>query len=194
MTHEMSTRQLAEFLMRARMGAGQEKTGSSDPVVVAASAPRSVTMPAASAPRSAPQPSSVTQPTASAPGSESKKEYTSWDQMPKREWGPRAWHWLHNMAITYSDNPSLADKQMAYRRIHKFIEGLPCEECRRHSIQYISAVPPDYTDSHTLQIWVWTFHNSVNKRLGHPIFTLEEYKHMYLSERCWAHWSADECK
>ena len=180
MTHEMSTRQLAEFLMRARMGAGQEKTGSSDPGVVAASTTQSVT-----------QPSSIT---TSISGSESKKEYTSWDQMPKREWGPRAWHWLHNMAITYSDNPTLADKQMAYRRIYKFIEGLPCEECRRHSMQYISAVPPDYTDSHTLQIWVWTFHNSVNKRLGRPIFTLEEYKHMYLSERCWAHWSADECK
>ena len=194
MTHEMSTRQLAEFLMRARMGAGQEKTGSSDPGVLAAGSASPAGSASSAVPKSAPLPSSATLPSTRVSGSESKKEYTSWDKMPKREWGPRAWHWLHNMAITYSDNPSLADKQMAYRRIHKFIEGLPCEECRRHSIQYISAVPPDYTDSHTLQIWVWTFHNSVNKRLGHPIFTLEEYKHMYLSERCWAHWSADECK
>jgi hypothetical protein len=82
---------------------------------------------------------------------------------------------------------------MAYRRILRFLENLPCPECRRHSLEYIQQDPPDLSSSQALQVWAWSFHNNVNARLGKPLFPFTAYSQLYLSEMCWADWTAAEC-
>lgn len=109
---------------------------------------------------------------------------------PKQEWGPRAWHWLHLMAINYPPDPSENDMARARVRIGRFIQSLPCADCRIHAAAYIAAVPPDASDAQSLQVWAWRFHNAVNRRLGKRQFPFAAYRQLYLSEMCWAEWSS----
>lgn len=118
---------------------------------------------------------------------------TVWRGLTKKEWGPRAWRWLHTMAINYPQEPGPADAAAARARIANFVQTLPCAECRAHSIEYVRATPPDLTGSQALQVWAWRFHNEVNRRLGRRPFPFAAYSQLYLSERCWANLTAAEC-
>lgn len=97
------------------------------------------------------------------------------------------------MAISYAQDPTAADAALAHRRILNFIENLPCAECRGHSKEYISENPPDLSSSQSLQVWAWRFHNAVNERLGKALLPFAAYSQLYLSEMCWANWSAADC-
>ena len=97
------------------------------------------------------------------------------------------------MAISYAHEPTAADAALAQRRIQNFIENLPCPECRGHSMEYISENPVDLSSSQSLQVWVWRFHNAVNKRLGKALLPFAAYSQLYLSEMCWANWTAADC-
>ena len=122
-------------------------------------------------------------PASSTPASRSPASSTP---APKSVWGPRGWRWLHNLAISFPRRPTTVDRHVAARRVYEFIGRLPCQECRKHSSVYLDSYPPDLTDTHTFQVWVWTFHNDVNRRLGKPLFPFSAYQQMYLSEMCWA--------
>lgn len=111
----------------------------------------------------------------------------------KNTWGPLGWRWLHMTAISYPMDPSLADAKLAFNRIWDFVAHLPCLDCRRHAIRYVSDHTPNLSDTNTLQIWAWTFHNVVNRRLKKPLMPFAAYTHMYRLEKCWANYSALEC-
>ena len=99
--------------------------------------------------------------------------------MPKAEWGPIGWAWLHTEAINYPAAPSHRDRVEAYRRFWSFIKTLPCFECRTHSIEYIRAHPPNFVGTESYQDWAWRFHNAVNYRLKKPLMSREEYYATY---------------
>jgi FAD-linked sulfhydryl oxidase len=108
--------------------------------------------------------------------------------VPKREWGPRAWNWLHLTAINYPSEPTREEARLAFRRIWDFTQNLPCVECRAHATASLLRRPPDLASSVALQAWVWGFHNEVNARLGKPAVSYEEYTRLYADEICWANW------
>ena len=85
----------------------------------------------------------------------------------------------------------MEDKHIAAQRVYEFIGRLPCEDCRKHAAAYLNNSPPDLTDTHTFQVWVWKFHNDVNARLRKPLFPFSAYQQMYLSEMCWANQPVD---
>lgn len=106
--------------------------------------------------------------------------------MNKNMWGPRAWAWLHNLAINYPPRPTVAEIRIAYDRIVNFVTHLPCPECRQHATQYVRQFPPDLSGSEAFQRWAWNFHNAVNRLLGRPAFPFAAYQLAYADEICWA--------
>jgi Erv1 / Alr family len=91
----------------------------------------------------------------------------------KNIWGPIGWKWAHSLAQNYPENPSLDESYFTYLRLWYFIINLPCVECRRHAANYIFNNPPELINRNTFKIWMWRFHNNVNKRLGKPKFRFE---------------------
>ena len=119
-------------------------------------------------------------------------EVEEWRWSPlwsKFEWGPRAWRWLHMMAIEYPEKPTPEDRMRAVARIQNFLTNLPCKLCRQHAKEHHAQDPPTLGSSYQLQNWVWRFHNAVNDRLKKPTVSYPEYLKLYMSEICWANWS-----
>lgn len=106
--------------------------------------------------------------------------------MDKNTWGPRAWAWLHNLAINYPQRPGMAEMRIAYGRVVNFVTHLPCLECRTHATAYVLRVPPDLSGSEAFQRWAWAYHNAVNRMLRRPSLSFEKYQQLYADEICWA--------
>lgn len=106
----------------------------------------------------------------------------NWARVPKRVWGPVGWNWLHRLAINYPVEPTLQEALSAFNEIWTFAECLPCAECRREALRYITAIPPDMQSTYSLQEWARVFHNSVNLRLKKPQMSQEAYKLAYADE------------
>jgi len=117
-------------------------------------------------------------------------ERWSWPDVPKDEWGPKGWNWLHVLAINYPPAPTLPAARLTFRRIWNFAAHLPCIECRWHATRHILRHPPDLSGTEALQAWVWAFHNAVNARLGKPQVPFERYLRLYADELCLANWTA----
>ncbi|HVE12209.1 MAG TPA: Erv1/Alr family FAD-linked sulfhydryl oxidase [Elusimicrobiota bacterium] len=103
-----------------------------------------------------------------------------------REWGPRHWNRIHVATIRFPATPSLADEVKVRSRIVQFVTELPCPECRKDAVGYITQNPPATRNTHALQIWGWRFHNAVNARLGKPAFPFDRYCQVYADERAQA--------
>ena len=117
----------------------------------------------------------------------------AWPRIPKWEWGPRGWKWLHVTAINYPLKPTLTDASIAHRRIWNFVANLPCPECRDHATRFFHQRPPVLLSAGDLQVWVWRFHNAVNLRLGKPLASYGDYLRLYADEICWANWGG-QCR
>jgi hypothetical protein len=109
--------------------------------------------------------------------------------VPKSEWGPRGWHWLHTEAVDYPASPSKTDRLAAFARVWSFLRTLPCPECRVHATNYAREYPPDFSGSAGYQTWAWRFHNAANYRLGKPLMPAEEYRTAYAEEIARSYWN-----
>ena len=107
---------------------------------------------------------------------------------PPSTWGPLGWHWLHSLAICYPVTPTENDREVLHRRLWSFIQTIPCIECQQHSIDYIRQNPVNASGGHSLQLWVWKFHNAVNARLGKPFMSLHQYLEQYSAELHNSYW------
>lgn len=85
--------------------------------------------------------------------------------------------------------------------IREICAKFPCLNCSKHCKEYIHDNPPEKfigikmiidekQEELGLSIWSWTFHNSVNLRLGKPFMDWETYYGIYIknnvncSEKC----------
>lgn len=108
------------------------------------------------------------------------KEFVWYDQnIPKDEWGPIAWDWLHTAAINYSNEPTLNEKFEMISRFWAFIISIPCCECRNHATCYVKKCTPNFINSDEFQVWAWKFHNYVNWRLNKGFFDEKNYYEKY---------------
>lgn len=87
-------------------------------------------------------------------------------------WGPHYWFVIHTYAETYPDEPTQLDKDVAtsFIKILPFI--LPCEECSKHSHEYIkyfyNNIPNIVANKSSLKNFFYIFHDAVNQKLGKP--------------------------
>lgn len=89
--------------------------------------------------------------------------------------GPGIWFSIHVMTLT-STTPQLATAAAYY--IRQIVTRLRGTGCRRNAIDYIKSDPPN---DHLDQLFEWTvhFHNSVNRRLGKKLWTVERARRYY---------------
>lgn len=97
-------------------------------------------------------------------------------QFPPNVWGPFYWHTIHIVALGYPKNPTYTDKKCAKEFYESFAFLLPCDVCKKHYREHLSANPltPFLDSRKDLLKWTIDIHNSVNKALGKPIWTEEE--------------------
>lgn len=101
-----------------------------------------------------------------------------------RYWGSQFWFVMHTTAYFYSDTPTPTEMAHAKDFYTSLKSLLPCPGCAHHYSQMLSEHPIENAISSrmTLMQWVNMIHNEVNRRLGKPIVTFDEYlmrmKHM----------------
>jgi hypothetical protein len=97
-------------------------------------------------------------------------------QFPPTVWGPFFWHTIHIVALGYPKNPTYTDKKCAKDFYESLAYLLPCAICREHYKEHLGKHPiTTFLDSRTDLIkWTIEIHNSVNKTLGKPEWTLPE--------------------
>lgn len=76
---------------------------------------------------------------------------------------PGMWRDIHETALK---DPPLCMMLIKFHSLNFF-----CEHCRGHMLNYIQQHP---MDARNLFPWTVDFHNSVNRRLGKKLMTLEE--------------------
>lgn len=100
-----------------------------------------------------------------------------------RNWGPHFWYFIHMAAVSYPNNPSPEMKST----MRNFLVGipvfLPCEECRKHAMQYLESKKYlfDWAVSHRNNLFefTWAFHNHVNAETGKPQLSLAQAQKDY---------------
>jgi hypothetical protein len=97
-------------------------------------------------------------------------------QFPPTVWGPFFWHTIHIVALGYPKNPTYTDKKCAKDFYESLAFLLPCAICREHYKEHLAKHPiTTFLDSRTDLIkWTIEVHNSVNKTLEKPEWTLPE--------------------
>ena len=101
---------------------------------------------------------------------------------PPEVWGRNAWGWLHGLAISYPLKPTAADARLAADLLKKFFRAIPCPLCHVHIREHVMQFPPELASGQAFQLWVWKFHNAVNRRLRKPLIDLTEYLLAYDDE------------
>ena len=86
------------------------------------------------------------------------------------ELGRSAWIWLHSMAGNYPDNPSVDDQRAMNQLINHFARFYPCHECKTHLLTELKVFPAVTNSRRTLEHWLCTLHNKINKRLNKEQF------------------------
>lgn len=102
--------------------------------------------------------------------------------LTKDEWGSRCWDYLHKRAIRWHQRASGQQVLDEQRALQKIFEALPCEECSNHALRHYWSVIPDMTSNSSYHVWMFSFHNYVNTRLGKPHFSFENYRELYAAE------------
>lgn len=98
-----------------------------------------------------------------------------------RYWGPRFWFTMHTVAYFYPDDPT-RDEMLHAKNFYESLQALlPCPACAAHYSRLLKTMPLDgaATSRTNLMTWVNSVHNEVNRRLGKPIVSLEEYLMMH---------------
>jgi hypothetical protein len=99
-------------------------------------------------------------------------------------WGPHYWYNLHNSSLHYPLNASPIVKERIKNRILAIPYEISCRACQIHASAYIEQFSEKELDDivstrdNLFKFYV-DFHNSVNKRLGKPIWSVEEAKKFY---------------
>ena len=105
-----------------------------------------------------------------------KKPTNKWRGADKKSvWGPRHWHFLHQVAACYVENYDAKhadEKKRTYDFFKYHYHGImPCSVCRRAYTEYINMHEIKLhqalaSGSVSLQAFVYDLHDHVNKKLG----------------------------
>ncbi len=92
----------------------------------------------------------------------------------KKVWGPKLWEVMHTFSFAYQPNPSNNEKQAAFNFYTSLGPLIPCKTCSQHCLEYLRDNPPRVNTRDELILWVFNFHNEVNRRLGKRLYTKQE--------------------
>ena len=107
-------------------------------------------------------------------------------RIPICAWGPAAWLFLESIALSYPDQPSLAQQQAMRTFYDSLSDVLPCRSCAEHLRQYLSRVPVDVRSHADLFRWLCGVHNHVRRRQGKTLLT-DADRHRFYTTLCRRH-------
>jgi hypothetical protein len=100
--------------------------------------------------------------------------------MQKSVWGPATWKLLHTMVLRIDDNITTNQFIELKNIILRILHNLPCPYCTSHALSYISVYNyKGISNINDLRMFIFNFHNSVNKRLNKPLISYEEHVQLY---------------
>ena len=99
-------------------------------------------------------------------------------------WGPQAWDFFFQVALSYPKNPTHYDK-MRYKQFY-IISGevIPCEKCRSNFKKHLKMLPIDrYLDSsYNLFTWITKMQNKVREMNGKSLRSVDENFGYYMGK------------
>ncbi len=91
--------------------------------------------------------------------------------MSKKTWAIPCWCFFHGMAEKISKSYYEENYEGVFDLIVLICKNLPCPYCRDHAIHYLrNKYAKDVNTKPKLKKFLYTFHNDVNKRIGHHVF------------------------
>jgi len=101
--------------------------------------------------------------------------------MSKKDWGPACWFLFHGLASKVKDEHFESVKNELWEYINYICNNLPCHECRKHAIDLMKTTnkPLILKSKRNLELFLFDFHNVVNKRNHSRTMTIEEYDILY---------------
>ncbi len=107
---------------------------------------------------------------ASSPSHFSEQQLREYASDPRRI-GPGAWFFMEMLA---AHSNTREEQLYACRMMRQFCESFKCGNCQGHCRRYVQEHPPELSlDNEGLFEWIVTFRNSVQKRLGAPLYDKE---------------------
>lgn len=99
--------------------------------------------------------------------------------MSKKIWGPATWRLFHIIGEKIETN-NYNDIQKAVEIIQIICGNLPCPDCSRDATATLSKYNlKKISTKEDLKLFLYTFHNIVNKKLNKPIFERENLDEIY---------------
>lgn len=84
--------------------------------------------------------------------------------------GKATWRLLHTMAANYPHEPSSLHQVRTLEFLILLSQLYPCEMCSAHFQELLTVHPPALSSREEFSAWMCFFHNTVNEKLGKPIF------------------------
>jgi hypothetical protein len=100
--------------------------------------------------------------------------------MKKKVWGNATWYLFHTLA--YKIKPEFKSEiPILFSHISQICNNLPCPECQQHATEFLAQINVGKVTSskESLNQFLWTFHNTVNKRTGGAIISFETCQELY---------------
>ena len=89
----------------------------------------------------------------------------------KTIWAIPCWFFFHGIAEKISKSFYEKEYNEVYNLIVLICKNLPCPYCRNHATRYFSnKTSKDVNTKKKLKMFLFKFHNDVNKRIGHHVF------------------------
>jgi len=94
-----------------------------------------------------------------------------------KEWGPSCWKFLDCLVFSYPLNPTEEQQAAMASFFHSLKNVLPCYSCR---VDFTRMMEKQPIESHlhsreALARWLHEQHNNVNRKLGTPTISFEQY-------------------
>lgn len=103
---------------------------------------------------------------------ESKVILTKPDEPNKMKWGEPIWYLFHTLAEKVKEGLFPVIKTELLNTIYSICSNLPCPKCRKHAVEYMDNVNFNSINSkNDLKLFLYQFHNTVNKRKNYPLFS-----------------------
>lgn len=103
--------------------------------------------------------------------------------MNKKEWGSACWYLFHGLATKVKEEHFNDLKNDIWKYINFICNNLPCPDCRKHATELMSKTNKNIilSSKRNLELFLFDFHNIVNKRNNSHVMRIEEYDKMYNS-------------
>jgi len=100
----------------------------------------------------------------------------------RSRWGPSIWYLFHTLSYKIKEEEFLNIRIELLDIVKAICKHLPCPSCAQHATEYTQKLNYDsIQNKNDFKMFLFNFHNDVNKRTGKPIFSLEDSDKKYES-------------